>query len=123
MEIALMNDDSYICHIIIPSKNYQKSKVFFERVFGWKIEKQPETTSLDILPPSGKGVSAELNSKEAIVVPSIHTPNIEAKLKLIEKFGGKKLKGKTPIGKNAEHGFFALFLDPNGNKMCLYSKR
>jgi len=119
----LMNDDNYICHIIIPSKNYQKSKVFFERVFRWKIEKRPETTSVDVLPPSGKGVSAELNSEEALVVPSIHTSNIDAKLKLIEKFGGKKLKDKTPIGENTEHGFFALFLDPNGNKMCLYSKR
>lgn len=117
-----MNDDSYICHVIIPSKDHRKSKVFFERVFGWEIEKQPGTTSLGILPPSRKGVSAELNSKESTVVPSIHTSNIEAKLELIEKYGGKKLKPKTPIGRRGEHGFFALFLDPNGNRMCLYSE-
>jgi len=57
------------------------------------------------------------------VIPSIHTSNIEVKLKLIEKFGGKKLKDKTPINKDAEHGYYALFEDPEGNAMCLYSSK
>lgn len=47
---------------------------------------------------------------------------VDAKLKLIEKFGGKILEGKTPIGENAEYGHYALFEDPQGNKMCLYSE-
>jgi predicted enzyme related to lactoylglutathione lyase len=62
-----------------------------------------------------------LNSEEEFIVPSIYTSNIEAKLKLIEEYGGKVLKGKTPIGKNAEYGYFALFEDPDGNRICLYS--
>lgn len=71
----------------------------------------------------GKALSAELNSEEEVVVPSIHTSNIEATLKRIKKFGGKILKTKTPVGKEAEFGCFAIFEDPNGNKMCLYSER
>lgn len=118
-----MSDDSYICHIVIPSKNYEKSKNFYEEAFGWKIREQIGTTSLDVLPPSGKGISAELNSEEEVVVPSIHTSNIEATLKRIKEFGGKILKAKTPIGKEAEFGCFAIFEDPDGNKMCLYSER
>ncbi len=118
-----MNDKSYICHIVIPSKDYQSSKNFYERVFGWKVKEQPGTTSLDILPPSGKGITAELNSQEEVVVPSIYTSNIEAKLKLIEEYGGKRLKDKTPIGKEAEYGYYAIFEDPHGNKMCLYSEK
>lgn len=117
-----MNDESYICHIIIPSKHFQTAKNFYEKVFGWKVEQQPGTTSLDVLPPSGKGISAELNSEEQVVVPSISTSNIAAKLRLIEQFGGKILKNKTPIGKEAEYGHFAIFEDPDGNKMCLYSE-
>jgi len=116
-------DENYFCHIIIPSKNYQKSKIFFKQVFGWKVEKQPGTSSLDVLPPSRKGPSAELNSEVEVVVPSIKTSNIEAKLKLIEKFGGKKVKDKTPVDKDAEHGYYALFEDPQGNRMCLYSEK
>jgi len=116
-------DENYFCHIVIPSKNYQKSKVFFEKVFGWRVQKTPGSSSLDILPPSRKGPSAELNSEEEAIVPAIYTSDIEAKLKLIEEFGGKKLIDKTPIGKNAEYGYYALFEDPQGNKMCLYSDR
>jgi len=85
-EIKCMNDENYICHIIIPSKNFQKSKHFFEKVFGRKVEEQPRTSSLDVLSPSQKGPSAELNSEEEVIVPTIHTFNIDAKLKLIEEF-------------------------------------
>jgi len=116
-------DENYFCHIIIPSKDYQKSRAFFERVFGWKVEEAPGGGYLDVLPPSGKGPSAELNSEERVIVPSIKTTDIETKLRLIEEFGGKKLKDKTPVDKHAEHGYYALFEDPQGNRMCLYSQK
>ena len=118
-----MKNESYFCHIVIPSKDNQKSRKFYEKVFGWKVEPQPGTTSLDILPPSGKGISAELNPEENLVVPSIYASNIEGALRKIEKFGGKILKSKTPIGEQAEHGHFALFEDPSGNKISLYSEK
>ena len=116
-------EKNYFCHIVIPSKNYQKSKIFFEKIFGWKVQEVPRTNTLDVLPPSEKGPSAELNSEEDIIVPSISTSNIDTKLKLIEEFGGKTLEDKTPIGENAEYGHYALFEDPQGNKMCLYSEK
>ena len=47
----------------------------------------------------------------------------EARLKLIGEFGGKELKGKTPIGENAEYGYYALFEDPQENRMVLYSEK
>ena len=118
---ARSTDENYFCHIIIPSKNYQKSRIFFEEVFGWKVEEQPSTSSLDVLPTSGKGPSAELNSEVEVIIPSILTSDIDAKLELIEKFGGKRLKGKTSIGEEGEHGYYALFEDPQGNTMCLCS--
>ena len=116
-----MKDENYICHIIIPAKNSAKSKKFYQEVFGWKVERQLGTNSLDIFPPSHKGPSAELNPEENAVVPSIHTSEIAEKLKLIAKLGGRTLKGKTSIGKNAKQGHYALFEDPCGNKICLYS--
>ncbi len=112
----------YFCHIVIPSRNYQQSRVFFEQVFGWQVQEVPGAGFLDILPPSGKGPSAELNSEEETLVPVIYTSDIKEKLELIEKFGGKLLKGKTAIGKDAEYGYYALFRDPQGNKMSLYSE-
>ena len=116
-------DENYFCYIVIPSKNYQKSKIFFENVFGWKVQEVPGADFWDVLPPSEKGPSAELNSEEDLIVPSISASDIENKLELIKKFGDKILKEKTSIGENAEYGHFALFEDPQGNKMCLYSEK
>jgi len=56
-----------------------------------------------------------------MLTPAIHTTDIERALRLIERHGGKTIKGKTAIGENQESGYFALFEDPSGNKMCLYS--
>lgn len=114
-------DENYFCHIVIPTRNYEESKVFYEKVFGWAVQKQAGTAFMDILPSSNKGPSAELNSEEEVVVPTIYTSNIDAKLRRIEEFGGRKLKDKTPIGEDAKYGYFALFEDPYGSKMCLYS--
>jgi predicted enzyme related to lactoylglutathione lyase len=74
-----------------------------------------------VLPPSGKGVSVELNRKEEVVVPSIFVSDMERRLELITRFGGKILKEKTRVGAKPELGYFALFRDPHGNKMCLFS--
>ncbi|MCK4439705.1 hypothetical protein KAU85_01850 [Candidatus Bathyarchaeota archaeon] len=64
-----------------------------------------------------------MNTEEEVIVPTIYTSNIDAKLELVENFGGKKFKDKTPIGENAKYGYYALFQDPHGNKMCLYSEK
>jgi len=116
-------DDSYFCHIVIPCRDYEKTGTFFEKVFGWKVEPQAGTGFMDVLPPSGKGPSAELNCEERVVVPTICVGEIDAKLALVQKLGGKKLKGKTPIGEKGEFGYYALFEDPVGNKMCLYGEK
>jgi hypothetical protein len=49
---------------------------------------------VDVLPLFEKEPSAELSS-DVEVIPSILTSDIDAKLRLIEKFGGKKLTNKT----------------------------
>lgn len=113
-------DENYFCHIIIPSKDYRRSKVFFERVFGWRVEAMPGTSAMDVLPPSGKGPSAEINSEEEVVIPSIYTSNIDRKLELIEEHGGKVLRRRAPIGDDPLYGYYALFEDPCGNRMTLY---
>jgi predicted enzyme related to lactoylglutathione lyase len=117
-----MKDESFFCHIVIPAVNLEKSKVFYREVFGWIVEKQEGTSSWDVMPRSRKGPSAELNPEEKTLTPAIHTTDIKAALNLIEKHGGKTLKGKTAVGENAKNGYLALFEDPGGNRMCLYSE-
>lgn len=124
--MKLMLNDCYFCHIVIPGRNPKKTRRFYEKVFGWTVRPQPGSDSLDILPPSGKGPSAELNPNESVVTPTIYTQDIDAALKLIARHGGKILVPKTPVdeeGEEGEYGYYALFEDPEGNKMCLFSDR
>ncbi len=59
--------------------------------------------------PSAKGITLYLNGGE----------NLQVILDKVEQHGGKILVPKTPHAD--ESGFFALFLDSEGNKMGLHS--
>ena len=115
--------EDYFCRIVIPSKGFQAWKVFFEEVFGWEVQPADEGNSMDVLPPSKKRPSAELNSEEDTIVLAIFAPDIESRLRLIKEHGGKKVTDKTPAGQNAGNVYCALFENPQGNRMCLCSDR
>ncbi|MGE5529561.1 MAG: VOC family protein, partial [Patescibacteria group bacterium] len=89
---------------------------------GWLVEEVPNRASLDVLPPSGKGPSAELTQVEDRIVPAIYTRDLERRLDSIARNGGRVLRGRTPIGDGAKYGYYALFEDPHGNRICLYSE-
>ena len=90
-----IEDENYFCHIMIPSRDHQASAAFYREVFDWDAQGVSETGTVDIMPPSRKGPSAELNSREGSVVPVIYTSDIGAKLRLIERYGGRRLKDKN----------------------------
>ncbi|MBI2932777.1 MAG: hypothetical protein HYY16_14105 [Planctomycetes bacterium] len=49
--------------------------------------------------------------------------DIPATLAQVEKAGGRTLKTRTPVIEGSqEYGFFALFADPNGNRLGLWSR-
>jgi predicted enzyme related to lactoylglutathione lyase len=81
-------DENCFCHIIIPSKVHKRSKIFREKVFGWKMKQQPGTTTMDVLLLFKKEPSAELSTDAGVIIPSLLTSDVGAKLRLIEKFEG-----------------------------------
>ena len=113
--------EEYFCHLLIPSQDFKKSKRFYEAVFGWSVIKQPDSDSLDILQPSRKGISAELNCHVRSLMPSIRTSDIDGKLALVEEFGGRKLVGKTPMCFDKSPLEDPELEDPQLNFWCLYS--
>lgn len=62
--------------------------------------------------PSKDGVLVSLNVEE----------NLDKALGLVEKMGGSVVQGKTKIEAEGR-GYFALFLDSEGNRMGLYGSR
>ena len=57
--------------------------------------------------------------KRAMVVPYVHSHDIDADLKKAESLGAKVQVPKTEIPMT---GWFALFADPSGNTIGLYTR-
>ena len=78
--------------------------------------------------PEAKGASGSLVYHKEFYKPSAEgtliyftsrTGDIKDELSRIEKAGGKILKPKTQI--SPDHGYMALFLDTEGNRVALHS--
>ena len=114
-----------ICHIEFPTSDAEKTKAFYEAVFGWTFTTAP---GFDTYPmfrdPSGvggafnAGSTAEAPSQAGPIV-HIEVENIDAALKKIEEASGKTLVSRTKISE--EYGSFAVFLDNVGNRIGLWS--
>lgn len=118
---------SYISMFEIPATDISRAIYFYQSLLDIKIEKMNvEGMHLGILPyegqlvhgviiqadgykPSADGVTMYLNAGE----------NLQVVLDRVEKNGGRILMPKTAHAD--ESGYFAIFLDSEGNKMALNS--
>lgn len=111
-----------ICHVEIPSTDHAKSKEFYEKLFGWKVELMPEMNYATWEAPEGPGGGFDLvkepcSCEEGCCLVYILVASVDDKVKEIEAAGGKVLKGKTAVG---DMGWFATFQDPAGGVAALY---
>ncbi len=123
------NMKSYISMFEIPATDISRAINFYQALLDIKIEKmEVEGMLMGILPyegqmvhgviiqadgnkPSADGVTMYLNAGE----------NLQVFLDRVEKNGGQILLAKTAYPD--ESGFFAIFLDSEGNKMALNSPK
>jgi predicted enzyme related to lactoylglutathione lyase len=100
----------------------QKSKDFYSKVFGWKVtEDVPGYVLFKTGDNQGGGFTKDSKPSQDGVVLYIEVDDINKKMEEIETAGGKKLKDKTQI--SPEYGSYALFNDPCGNIMALWSQK
>ncbi len=116
----------------IPAKDFNRACSFYEKVLDGSVQKIPASDEMPIdmgfLPgydqtsgdvggavvtgegyePSATGSIIYLNGGDDLAVP----------LNRVESAGGKVLVPKTSIGEN---GFFAQFMDSEGNRVALHS--
>ena len=118
---------SYISMFEIPATDISRAINFYQALLDIKIEKMDvQEMQMGILPyegqvvtgviikadgnkPSANGVTLYLNAGE----------NLQIVLDRVEKNGGKIILPKTAHAD--ESGYFALFIDSEGNKMALNS--
>ena len=112
----------------IPVKDIERSKKFYETIFGIKMESQEmEGTKMAFFPwtpGSGKatgGLAQGANytpSMQGTIVYLNANPDLDVVLAKVETSGGKVIVPKTKIG---EYGHIAFMMDTEGNNVGLHS--
>jgi hypothetical protein len=114
--------DHPICHVEIPALDPVSTGKFYAEVFDWKIEVDPGRNSHLFEPQKGPGgafvqAGETTGAKIGEVLIYIFTDDIDATLTKAETLGAKTLTPKTGLS----YGAFAVFADPAGNRIALYS--
>ena len=115
----------------IPVTDMDRAKEFYENVFQIEISLHDFGDLIMGWFPRSEGDSTTTGSlvKHSTYTPSetmgpllyFSSPDIQNELDRVEVAGGKILRPKTEIG--GGHGFMALILDTEGNRMALHSQK
>lgn len=123
-----------IVHFEIPADNIERAKAFYEKTFGWHIERfaMPggdywvvRTTEVDEKqkpkePGAINGGMMQRKNPGQPFMNYIKVESIDAMLKTVEANGGKVCLPKMEIGKGM--GWIAAFQDTEGNLMGLHQE-
>ena len=108
---------SRVVHFEIPASNPERASAFYQKVFGWKIEKWPGpmdywmvTTGAEGTPGINGGLMPNTNVKTT--TNTIGVESVDAAIAASTKAGGKLVMPKTPI---PGVGHFAYCEDTEGN--------
>jgi predicted enzyme related to lactoylglutathione lyase len=116
--------DHSIVHVEFPATAPKEAADFYSKLFGWKHEEgQGGYWMFDAGNNSGGGYnpvgsSGQFEVKPGEVIVYVSTDDIEASLANAEELGGKTIVSKSPIPGT---GYYAVFADPTGNKVGLYT--
>ncbi|MDB5349672.1 MAG: hypothetical protein JWN86_919 [Planctomycetota bacterium] len=112
----------------IPVADFDRAKAFYSAIFDYDMPSQqmgPNQMGF-LLFEQGKGVGGAIvkghgyvPSQEGVLVYLNGGSDLAIVLNRVEAAGGTVLLGKTAI--TPELGFFAFFLDSEGNKLALHS--
>ena len=114
-----------VVHIEIPASNANAAGKFYGEVFGWKIEADQMYNYVQFQAEGGPGGGfpqlggpAPLEYRPDSLLVYIGTDDIDATLAQVEAHGGKTVMPKTEI---PHVGWWAVFSDPTGNRVALFT--
>lgn len=125
--LKTVNMKSYVSIFEIPATEISRAVDFYQNILDIKIEKMdmPEM-QMGILPYEGQMVTGVITkaegykpSADGVTIYLNGGDNLQVILDKVERNGGKILIPKTLHAD--ESGYFAIFLDPEGNKIGLHS--
>ena len=112
-----------ICHWEMPSTDFDRSRVFYEALFGWKTQAMPEMDYMlfEVEGGVGGGFTKVDVVTDAGVIVYIRVEDIPAVLAKVPGLGGEILEEKTPVAAG-EFGYIGIFRDSCGVRIGLWSK-
>jgi len=109
----------------IPAENFDRAVDFYDKLLGIKLEKvECESEKMACLPDDAGAISWAPDfkpSKDGVLASMNCGNDIDGWMKRIEKNGGKIIRPKTKIEVEGR-GYFALFIDTEGNRLGLYGE-
>ena len=115
--------NNLISWVEIPAKNFERATEFYNKVLNLKLEVADYGIEKMACFPGGEGaISFAPNfepSSGGVLVSLNASKQFDAVLKRIAENGGEVKQGKTKIQAEGR-GYFATFLDTEGNKLSLY---
>jgi uncharacterized protein len=109
---------SRVIHFEIPANDPERIASFYQKAFGWKIDKWPGPMEYWMVVTGGDaapGINGGLLRKQGPVTATTNTIGVEsvdAAVTAVTNAGGKLVMAKTPI---PTVGYFAYCQDPEGN--------
>lgn len=117
----------------VPVNDMERAIAFYEKVFDFTIERhQMGPLDMGWFPwvENGLGSGGSLVKAEGHYAPSTggvliyftaHSGDLANELSRVESAGGKVVQPKTKI--SDEHGFMAVIIDTEGNRVALHSRQ
>ncbi len=121
-----------VVYFHLPVNDMERANKFYSDIFGWEITEIPEHTQYQMvktvetdeneIPLEPGAINGSLyvrESPEDYPEITIEVSSIDTYLKKIQKSGGKIITPRTAAG---DMGFYAEFIDPEGNVMGLWEE-
>ncbi len=112
----------------IPAIDFQQAVNFYNYIFDIEMEQvvtdESATAFFPVTTGIGGAITSGFNNETSSSGPLLYLnggDDLNKVLNKVEDAGGRIIMAKTLISKNA--GYFAVFVDSQGNKLALYSKK
>jgi predicted enzyme related to lactoylglutathione lyase len=109
----------------VMSPDQERAQKFYAELFGWQVTADPAMGGYALVDTGagegaiGGGIGTSQNPAEKSVKIYIRVDDLDAYLDRAEKLGGLRLV--PPMDLPGDFGRFAIFTDPDGNQVGLWS--
>jgi len=122
----MSNKKSWAAWFEIPVTDFDRAQQFYETVFDTQLEVNDfGPIKMGVFPHTDVGCAICKNdefyqpSSSGTIIYMDANPDLQVALDKIEDAGGKIIMGKKQI--SPDHGFMAVFIDSEGNRLALHS--